>query len=181
MQDRSSPGEAITLPKSGTTTMTIADEIGILCLVDIAAYAGPTHPDPDLAGVPAHIAAQTAARAMLAWDMGDGGGEYRIALSVRPTGILGHRSMEGGIAVTAGVLHLLSHDQIAMAAAYADETMPSRRWPSAAILLDRREARVRIIQTYDPDGDGPAGSSPHLVIEILGASGKPWSGIAWTR
>lgn len=68
-----------------------------------------------------------------------------------------------------------------MATAYADETIPSRRWPSAAIPLDRAEARVRVIQTYDPDGNGPAGSSPHLVVDILAASGAPWNGIAWTR
>lgn len=66
MQDSRPPCKAVALPSSGTTTVTIADEIGILCLVDVAAYARQTHPDPDLESVPAHIAAQTTARAMLA-------------------------------------------------------------------------------------------------------------------
>lgn len=158
----------------------VADDSGVLALVDFAAYSTFVDEDWQYEQLLGHFKAQAQQRCIIVWDANDGGGNYRVEVRHGITELLGYRSVVAAIRVTAGALHLASYTALTMAAQYADQCVPSRDETHWRVPLENADYRVRIVQLFDPDlADELPRDAPHFVLEVEAGAGDPTQNVAW--
>lgn len=160
--------------------LTVSDDSSLIGLVDAAAYASFVDLEWTYDSLVAHFRTAMAKQALIIWDAGDGGNDYVIELRDKITTATGFREALGTIQATTGRLHLASYTALTMAAQFDDETIPAKNEADLWVAVPKGPLRVRVIQTYDPDGlDAPAVDAPHFIIEIEPGTAPAWTDVAW--
>ena len=160
-------------------TLEIDAEDGILALLATSAYRSFVSSDWTYEQILSHIAAETAARNILAWECGDGGNVYRLEVVYGTSEVQGHRTISGTILPSSGQLHLCSYTALTMAAQFEDEVLPAKDEEHLVINVEAVPTRVRLIQLYDPASDLRAFIGPHFRIELAPGEAEGWLGVAW--
>lgn len=155
-------------------------EDGILALVVASAYRSFVSSDWTYEQILSHIADETAARNILAWECGDGGNAYRLDVVRGLTDDQGHRAISGTILPGGGQLHLCSYAALTMAAQFDDEVLPAKDEAHLVIEIEAGLTQVRLVQLNDPASpDLGAFEGPHFRIELAPGEAEGWSGVAW--
>jgi hypothetical protein len=164
------------------TTITIADDSGLLALVDCAAYRGFVADDWTYEQLMKHFAREMQSRAVLVWDCSDWGDTYTVAVRKGFSAEKGFRNVTGSINATNGKIHLLSYASLSNAAEDRDVVLPEAHEADNVIAVSPGIYKVRIVQTYNPEKassrkDGMA----HIIVEIEPGTADKWEAVAWAE
>ena len=160
--------------------ISISDDSGLLSLVDCSKYETFVGEDWEYDQLLNHFITQGKKRAILAWNCGDGGGDYLVRIVFGKSGAQGHRQIQGVIKSSSGALNLVSYDALTMAAQFEDEKIPSKHEAQGRIEVQNGAYLVRIVQMYDPTSvELPENGQPYFVIDLEPGEGEPWSQVAW--
>jgi len=155
---------AVTAPSSSRrTTVEIADEDGILALVDPATFRHHV-PDWDFDLLTARFAEEGAAQHGLVWMTGmHGYGQWRVEFRTRPSRRSAFRDARGTVEVTDGRLQLVTYGELTAAAeeptsVLTTESGRDHRLPNGLY-------GVRLRQLFDPGSTDPA--EDEAVFEVV--------------
>jgi hypothetical protein len=158
----------------------LADDSGILSLLDCSTYSPFVGEDWEYEQLLMHFKSQATHKSIVVWDAGDGGNDYRIDISLEATDMKGFREASSQITVRGGQLHLASYTAVTMAAQFSDERLPSETEAKCCIALPNGEYALRIVQMYNPARcDEPAEDKPHFIIEVLTQSKEHRGNVLW--
>jgi hypothetical protein len=164
------------------TTLTIADDSGLLALVDCATYRGFVSDDWTYEELMSHFAAEMKSRAILVWDCSDWGDTYTVEVRKGFTADKGFRNVTGSINATSGKIHLLSYASLSNAAEDRDVDLPEAHEAKNVIELSPGVHKVRIVQTFNPEkADSRKDGTPHIILEIEPGTADKWDAVAWAE
>jgi hypothetical protein len=164
------------------TTITIADDSGLLALVDCAAYRGFVSDDWTYEQLMKHFAREMQSRAVLVWDCSDWGDTYTVTVRKGFSAEKGFRSVMGSINATDGKIHLLSYASLSTAAEDRDVELPEAHEADNVIAVSPGLYKVRIVQTYNPEKAGSRKDDmPHIILEIEAGTADKWDAVAWAE
>jgi len=163
------------------TDLLVVDDSGLLGLVDASAYSAFVGEDWTYEQLISHFAGQMSRGAILVWDCGDGGNDYRVRVRYRVTGQVGHREATGQVFVSGSGLHIASYTALTMAAQFSEYSVPSKHEESLFVAIPRGRYKVRVLQTYDPSSAQEPNDGIHFVLEIEPGTADFWSDVAWRR
>lgn len=143
-----------------------------VALIDAAAYPSFVDPDWTLLQIRNHFVAQMNQKTMLAWGTG-ASGNWRISVTTRSEVAPGYREFTGRITATGARLHLMSYDELTMAAQFEDVILPQKGTADWSVSVEPGEYKCRVVQLYDP-AQAQAKTvfnqeSPHFRIELTKA------------
>jgi hypothetical protein len=160
--------------------ITVADDSGILGLVDPQAYRCFVDPDWTHDTLFLHFNGEMGRQRILVWDCGDGGGQYRIRVRRGFTAERGWREVTGSIIASSGALLISSYSALTMAAQFDDAVLPPPHEAHQALEIFPGTFKVRVVQTYDPDDAGvPDEVRPHFIVELEAGHCDSWKSVAW--
>ncbi len=160
------------------TELALFDDSGLLGLVDATSYSTFVGEDWTYEQLLSHFASQMQRNALLVWDCGDGGNNYRIKVRDRITTEGGHREITGQIVVTGGELHLASYTALTMAAQFPEYGIPDKSEQDLVVSVAPGTYKVRIVQKYDPKAVD-AHNSGEVLLELEPGDATNWPAVAW--
>lgn len=166
------------MSKKSEIQLSIIDDCGLLAIVDAPSYSSFIGPDWKYESLLEHFATETAKGAILVWECGDGGGDYRIEISNGFTDTAGFRVAVGAIKVSNGVLNIASYNALTMAAQFEEYNIPSQHEIEAAFNAPSASTRVRVVQMYDPE-DYENQPRVHFLIEVEAGDAPFWTEVQW--
>jgi hypothetical protein len=145
-----------------------------LAIVDAAAYPSFVSGQWDLDDIRRHFVEQMRCGTMLAWGTG-APANWRLQVGGPRRFGGGYREFTGRIRASEGVLHLVSYDELTMAAQFADERLPGRGVRRRSVRLPAGQYDCRVVQLFDPvAADSRAvfeQKTPHYAVILKRARG----------
>lgn len=159
----------------------IAEDYGLLAIIDPDAYRGFLHADWTWDTIQEHFKREMRERRLLVWGTGLQRNSWNIDVSFEPTKAAGFREVVGSITASQGLLLLTDYHSLTMAAQFSDVTLPRPDEVERVLSVSPGLYDCRIIQMSDPESEAPYEESVGFIYELTRATSprEAWREIPW--
>jgi hypothetical protein len=154
------------------TTLNIFDEDGFIAILNADEYQSFVDTDWEFKQLMTHFVKQLNHDTLIIWATNPQGGNWRVRFTDTPSNEKVYRQFNKTIQVTTGELYLTNYSDLAMAAQFADDKIPSKHNSNLFVKIPNGKYELNVRQMFDPDNYDYTSDTNTYEVVISSADNK---------